>query len=183
MFPFDDATPTPTHTQVWEWISNFIPHVIGHMIIYSCWDLFSDHINQDGVYPVKHYRVHPDGHLRVAFGHWHGNRCHVWRDVPTTTRQTNCGTVPFLEFSRWYRWVLTESWRRHQMEAFSALLAPCAGNSPVPGEFPAQRTVTRSFDVKKMETKKFTHTKFTWTHVLFYTHFHKDNCHPRDPQT
>ena len=29
---------------------------------------------------------------------------------------------------------------------FSALLAICAGNSPVPGEFPAQRPVTRSFD-------------------------------------
>ena len=39
------------------------------------------------------------------------------------------------------------AWWRHQMEAFSALLAICAGNSPVPGEFPAQRPVTRSFDV------------------------------------
>ena len=29
------------------------------------------------------------------------------------------------------------SWWRHQMEAFSALLAICAGNSPVTGEFPA----------------------------------------------
>ena len=38
-------------------------------------------------------------------------------------------------------------WWRHQMEAFSALLAICAGNSPVPGEFPTQRPVTRSFDV------------------------------------
>ena len=38
------------------------------------------------------------------------------------------------------------SWWRHQMETFSALLAICAGNSPVPGEFPAQRPVTRSFD-------------------------------------
>ena len=38
-------------------------------------------------------------------------------------------------------------WWRHQMEIFSALLAICAGNSPVPGEFPAQRPVTRSFDV------------------------------------
>ena len=36
---------------------------------------------------------------------------------------------------------------RHQMEAFSMLLAICAGNSPVPGEFPSQRPVTRSFDV------------------------------------
>ena len=33
------------------------------------------------------------------------------------------------------------------METFSALLAICAGNSPVPGEFPAQRPVARSFDV------------------------------------
>ena len=38
-------------------------------------------------------------------------------------------------------------WWRHQMETFSALLALCAGNSPVTGEFPAQRPVMRSFDV------------------------------------
>ena len=39
------------------------------------------------------------------------------------------------------------SWWRHQLETFSALLALCAGNSPVTGEFPSQRPVTRSFDV------------------------------------
>ena len=33
------------------------------------------------------------------------------------------------------------------METFSALLDTCAGKSPVPGEFPAQRPVTRSFVV------------------------------------
>ena len=33
------------------------------------------------------------------------------------------------------------------METFSASQAICVGNSPVPGEFPAQRPVTRSFDV------------------------------------
>ena len=33
------------------------------------------------------------------------------------------------------------------MKTFSTLLAICAGNSPVTGEFPAQRAVTRSFDV------------------------------------
>ena len=33
------------------------------------------------------------------------------------------------------------------MEKNSALLAICAGNSPVFGEFPAQRPVTRSFDI------------------------------------
>ena len=53
-----------------------------------------------------------------------------------------------------FQWPLTQpcreticSWWRHQMEAFSALLALCAGNSPVTGEFPPQRPVTRSFDV------------------------------------
>ena len=32
-------------------------------------------------------------------------------------------------------------------ENISSLLAICAGNSPVAGEFPAQKPVTRSFDI------------------------------------
>ena len=43
--------------------------------------------------------------------------------------------------------LLQRSWWRHQTKTFSPLLAICVGNSPVPGEFPAQRAVTRSFDV------------------------------------
>ena len=35
--------------------------------------------------------------------------------------------------------------QRIMMEIFSALLAICAGNSPVTGEFPTQRPMTRSF--------------------------------------
>ena len=42
---------------------------------------------------------------------------------------------------------LNTAWWWHQMETFSLLLALCAGNSPVTGEFPAQRPVTQSFDV------------------------------------
>ena len=42
----------------------------------------------------------------------------------------------------WQTW----SWR-HQMEKFSLLLAINAWNSLVPSEFPAQRPVTRSYDV------------------------------------
>ena len=38
-------------------------------------------------------------------------------------------------------------WWRHQMETFFASLAFYAGNSPVTGESPAQRPVTRGFDV------------------------------------
>ena len=40
-----------------------------------------------------------------------------------------------------------DPWWRHQTETFSALLALCAGNSRVPGEFPSQRPVGRSLDV------------------------------------
>ena len=52
----------------------------------------------------------------------------------------------------WYQWrsfntIWQYTWWRHQIETFSALLAICAGDSPVPGEFPTQRPVTRSFDV------------------------------------
>ena len=43
--------------------------------------------------------------------------------------------------------LLALPWWRHQMETFSALPVLCAGNSPVTGEFPTQRPVTRSFDV------------------------------------
>ena len=37
---------------------------------------------------------------------------------------------------------------RHKMETFSTLLAIYAGNSPVSGEFPSQRPVTRSFHAR-----------------------------------
>ena len=59
-----------------------------------------------------------------------------------------------VEFKGWHRdncvWVgigYSDTWWRRQMEAFSALLARYAGNSPVTGEFPTQRPVTWSFDV------------------------------------
>ena len=39
------------------------------------------------------------------------------------------------------------AWWRHQMETFSALLALCAGSSPVTGQFPSQKPVTRSLGV------------------------------------
>ena len=48
---------------------------------------------------------------------------------------------------KWPNQILIATWWRLQMEKFSALLALCAGNLPVTGEFRAQRPVTRSFDV------------------------------------
>ena len=62
------------------------------------------------------------------------------------------------EPSRWLTLVLdiwscenlTLIWidRLHQMETFTALLTLCAGNSPVTGEFPSQRPMTRSFALR-----------------------------------
>ena len=46
-----------------------------------------------------------------------------------------------------FRLSFSNTWWGHQMETFSALMAPCEGNSTVTGEFPSQRPVTRSFDV------------------------------------
>ena len=49
-------------------------------------------------------------------------------------------------FIRVYSLAVT-AWWRHQMEIFSALLPFCVGNSPVTGEFPSQKPVTRSYDI------------------------------------
>ena len=53
---------------------------------------------------------------------------------------------------RKWKYILTflnnnHPWWRHQMQTFSALLTLCAGNSPMTGEFPSQRSETRSFDI------------------------------------
>ena len=50
---------------------------------------------------------------------------------------------PWKKYEKGYE----HAWWRNQMETFFALLAHCAGNSPVNGEFPAQRPVARSFHV------------------------------------
>ena len=42
---------------------------------------------------------------------------------------------------------IDNSWWRHQVETFSALLAICAGNSSVASEFPEQTSVMRSFSL------------------------------------
>ena len=54
------------------------------------------------------------------------------------------------------------AWWRHQMETFSAWLAICAGNSPVPGEFPAHKPVTRSFDVFFDLRKRLSKQSWGW---------------------
>ena len=85
-----------------------------------------------------------------ALGQWHG--CSVPNQI-----NLNLSVKPLL-LSFWKGgpsllglylvfFLIVVTWWRHQMETFSALLAIVAGNSSVPIEFPAQRPVTRSFDV------------------------------------
>ena len=67
------------------------------------------------------------------------------RPKPATTCRWRCH---FLTARQENEPCLTDmSWWRHQMETFSALVAICAGNSPVNGEFPVQRQATRRFNV------------------------------------
>ena len=81
----------------------------------------------------------------------------------------------------------TRAWWRHQMETFSAILAICAGNSPVTGEFPTQSPVTRSFGVvfdlrlkKRLRKQSWgwwfeTPSHPSWRHCNRQQSWHRDN--------
>ena len=71
----------------------------------------------------------------------------TWQDIVFTRYRCICKHHVAFRYQFGLIKVSQLSWWRYQMETFSALLALCAGNSPVTGEFPAQRPVTRSFDV------------------------------------
>ena len=74
--------------------------------------------------------------------------------------------------------VKPRSWWRHQMETFSALLAICAGNSPVSGEFPTQRPVTRSFDIcfdQRLNKRLSKQSWSWWFQTLAYPLWHHRN--------
>ena len=94
--------------------------------------------------------------LSTIFGCQHDLRLYLKCDYYTIV-------VADLNHNFWDYWILASencaaacshicllpiiAWWRHQMETFSALLALCAGNSQVTGEFPSQRPVTQGFDV------------------------------------
>ena len=74
------------------------------------------------------------------------------------------------------RWCNLVAWWRLQTETFSALLNFCAGNSPVTGELPSQRPVTRSFHVffDLHPSKRLTKQSWDW---LFETLFELSQCY------
>ena len=59
----------------------------------------------------------------------------------------NVGLVIMVMRSTNTKWIHCHLMMTSPNGTFFALLALCAGNSPVTGEFPSQRPVTRSFDV------------------------------------
>ena len=69
------------------------------------------------------------------------------------------------------------------METISALLAICAGNSPVPGEFPAQRPVTQSFDVFWINGRvNNREAGDVWRYGAHYNVIVMIDCCPRPPE-
>ena len=83
----------------------------------------------------------------------------------------------------WFRLKSYVTWRRHQMEPLSALLALCVRNSPITGEFPSQRPVTRSFNVffhlrlNKQSRRRWLKTPphLLWRHCNYSLTFYLDN--------
>ena len=89
--------------------------------------------------------------LKVNIEVWERKQCRLYKITYFSFKVSQPGCI-FIKTHQFDPWVKDHqqallSWWRHQMETFSSLLAICAGNSPVTGEFPAQRPVTRSFDV------------------------------------
>ena len=81
----------------------------------------------------NHFKVQKEIHI-----YFHSWKC-TCRWLSTIGATSSLGTVMTK--------LRSQTWWHHQMETFSMLLALCAGNSQVTGEFTAQRPVTRSFDV------------------------------------
>ena len=73
---------------------------------------------------------------------------------------------------------------RHQMQTFSALLALCAGNSPVTGDLHSHRPVTRSFDVffdLRPNTRLSKQSRNRWFETPLFSLLH--NCNETDSDT
>ena len=80
-----------------------------------------------------------DVRLRASF-------CRDSGTEPTFMTSINCTASNINPHVKWVHdgWL---PWWRHKMETFCALLTFCAGTSPVTGQVPLQRPVTRNFDV------------------------------------
>ena len=127
----------------WEWICNFIPNFIMDLITYPCWSSYR--------LSLRHWI-----HQLLSQNNLQKVNINTFKDIITSLVNNGNAKVRFdliclVDVNQIYPRSICMNhftpWWRHEMETFSALLAICAGNSPVTGEFPAQKPVTRSFDV------------------------------------
>ena len=82
------------------------------------------------------------GRWRPPFKHMHVFCCWlnlIYHKLLCETHHDEWKLLCFV-FLLWFDQIWMVDWQlwRHQMETFSALLAVCAGNSPVTGEFPSK---------------------------------------------
>ena len=91
------------------------------------------------LYSTEFYNDLTIAKIAICLDNIFGNRCETYCGIQQMSSILHCQCR-----HAFICWIL---WWRHQMETVSASLAICAGNSPVNGEFPPQRPVTRSFDV------------------------------------
>ena len=141
-------------------------------------NIHTTHINKIDSHPleISHYTSFNAPkyiivHLQVSTWFAVPNLSSVFEEIPITktkqTKQPRTRSPGRRQVCKMHGMSLP--WWRHQMKTFSALLAICAGNSPVSGEFPAQRPVTRSFDVffDQRPNKRLSKQSWVW---WFETH-------------
>ena len=101
------------------------------------------------LFSINHVAGRPPGDVYICCM-WANNKrsnlAHV-QDIPKICYSSCCAVVWYRDRGYLTNCYIFSAWWRHQMDIFSALLAVCTGNSPVTGEFPAKRPVTRSFDI------------------------------------
>ena len=131
----------------WVFRGNRLPFIGTFMLTLACWILPLCHVKHDGracwynaawYWQIQHWCVDI---FDVVNSFKQIKHSLLQSDEKQFVFESNlCGHV-----RTWIVYLMT--WWLHQMETFSTLLAICAVNSPVTGEFPAQRPVTQSFDV------------------------------------
>ena len=116
-------------------------------------------VNNHGAGDLRRYCVHCDV---IVMSNNYRNQCFfylpIMRFSGNHTTKNFTANVVYIKHTDVCVWLeiggrkyngehVVATWWRHQIDTFSALRALGVVNSPVTGEFPAQRPVTRSFDV------------------------------------
>ena len=139
--------PVPAKQPWWIWINTSCEFIMNDCITTTkqsttkpCAYFLGYTVYSAEIFKSAHHAVRPPGFFNISFLLYSDARMRGRRFIH---KEGKCYTP----YTAYYTWRIKNSWWRHQMEAFSALLVLCAGKSPVTGVFPLQRPVTRSFDV------------------------------------